>query len=184
MPGTPHDAADYLHALFPEADVVAFHYRGYRAERPARPAPRRCARTRSLIHDYRARAAPARAHRRGRLQHRQRRRRLSRRPPPARRPDPGHAVRFARRGRGRPLSLAAGPAAAPPRDGAGRGPSRQPGAGRDRSPGGVDTDRAAGAHRGAAPRHSQSRLLADLSPMPATTTFTTIPAFGRRCARR
>ena len=92
---------------FPKRDVVAFHYRGYRAvdRQPVGPgADRGCAAHPRLG----GRAAPAGADRRGRLQHRQRRRRQLVAPPPARRADPGDAVRFARGGRRRPFSLAAG----------------------------------------------------------------------------
>ena len=58
----------------PKRDVVAFHYRGYRAvdrQSVGRGAARRCA----AGLRFRGRAGQAGTHRRGRLQHRQRRRR-------------------------------------------------------------------------------------------------------------
>lgn len=44
-------AAAYLHGLFPEADVVAFHYRGYRPS-TGTPAARALIEDAPLIHDF------------------------------------------------------------------------------------------------------------------------------------
>jgi hypothetical protein len=53
-------AAAYLHGLFPEADVVAFHYRGYRPSTGA-PAARALIEDAPLVHDLAvARIRPAR----------------------------------------------------------------------------------------------------------------------------
>ena len=71
------------------------------------PVGRSLARRRAVGLRCGGRAREAGADRRGRLQHRQRRRRKPCQAPTARRPDPRHAVRFAEGGRAGPLSLAA-----------------------------------------------------------------------------
>jgi len=54
------DMAEFLHALYPSADVAAFHYRGY-APSGGRPSAKALLADAPLVHDYvRKRFAPAR----------------------------------------------------------------------------------------------------------------------------
>ena len=84
-----------LHDLFPKPTSVAFHYRGYP---PSEGRPGAAALQRGRAPHPRFRSARLRpgAHDRRRVQRRQRRRRALAGRAPARRADPGDAVRFAR----------------------------------------------------------------------------------------
>ena len=65
------DVAAYLHQIFPQADVIAFHYRGYRPSTGS-PSAEALLADAPLVHDFRRRPGQAGPHRRGRVQHRQR----------------------------------------------------------------------------------------------------------------
>ena len=149
-----------------------------RRARAAR-APRRCSRTRRSILDFAARALPAR-----RGSSRSASASAAASPPrsPRRRPLAGlilvtpfdslAAVA------GRPLSLAAGPAAVPPPTWSRpRTCAGSPRAGRDHRRRARHADPAR-AHRGAAPRRRPISPSTGPSPAPATTTSTSTPASG------
>ena len=87
-------AAAYLHDLLPRPTSSPSTIAAT-GPRPAAPSAEALLEDAPLIHDLAVAPPPPRPDRRGRLQRRQRRRRQPGAAPPARRPDPGHAVRFA-----------------------------------------------------------------------------------------
>ena len=74
MRGTAQDVAEYLHELFPDDEVVAFHYRGY-APSTGSPSAEALIADAPLVYDVAVEAGEAEADHRRRLQHRQRHRR-------------------------------------------------------------------------------------------------------------
>ena len=100
------DVAEYLHELFPDEDVVAFHYRGY-APSTGSPSAEALIADAPLVYDFAVERVKPQTDHCGRLQHRQRHRGPARGRAQARRADPRHAVRFAEGGRPVDVSLAA-----------------------------------------------------------------------------
>ena len=177
------DVAEYLHELFPDADVVAFHYRGY-APSTGSPSAEALMADAPLVYDFAVERREARAHDRRRLQHRQRDRRAPRRRAPARRarswslrsirskPSPRPCIRGFRSARS--SSMRSTPRAALERRDV---PVAILAAEHDEI---VPTERTAALPQ----RVSEPRLRPHDRPARATTTFTPARISRPRCARR
>ena len=133
MPGTRRTPAAISHELYPDCDVVAFHYRGY-APSTGSPSAEALIADAPLIHDFAVEHCRPRPDHRRRFQHRQRNCRPALGAAQARRAAPRHAVRFPQGGGADALPVAADRLVVRARHRRGEGARAQPACRRRSSP--------------------------------------------------